>query len=315
MRRALVGALKIMRRTSGAGSPDPETPPEQLERYALRAHERMERWGERLTPGTRVTWHAVESMGTVGGEWVEDANVAADDRVVLHLHGGAYLMGSARTHRGLAASLSRTSRSAVILPEYRLAPGSVFPAALDDAVGAYRWLTEERGFRPDRIAVSGDSAGGGLGLAMLTRLRDEGYALPACYVGMSPWVDLACTGPSLAELDELDPWLVADMVLPIARLYAGDTPLDDPLVSPLYADLSGLPPMLVQAGSHEILLDDAQRLVARAREAGVDASLAVFDEMWHVFQAFPGMPETRRALREVGAFIRRCTVPPQRLAA
>jgi epsilon-lactone hydrolase len=315
MRGALVGALEVLRRTNGAGAPGPDLPPEQLEQYALQAHERMEALGERLTPRTRVSWHAVPAMGTVGGEWVEDERVAADDRVVLHLHGGAYLIGSPRSHRGLASSLSRTSRSAVVLPEYRLAPGHVYPAALEDAMGAYRWLVEDRGFRPGRIAVTGDSAGGGLGLGLLLRLRDEGYELPACYVGMSPWVDLAGGSPLLAELDELDPWLTAAMMAPVARMYAGDTPLDDPLLSPVYADLTGLPPMLIHAGTHEILLDDARRLVASARQAGVDASLGEFAEMWHVFQAFPGLPETRRSLREIGAFIRRCTVPPRRLAA
>ena len=314
MRRALQAALRTMR-AQGGGLPDPEGPEEELHAYALRLREQMERMGSRLSPGTRVTWHEVSAMGSVPGLWVEDEAVAADDRVVLHLHGGAYLMGSPRTHLGMAASISRSSRSAVVLPDYRLAPEHVFPSALDDAVASYRWLVERRGFHPDRIAISGDSAGGGLGLAMLVRLRDEGHELPACYVGLSPWTDLAGTGASMHELDGVDPWLSAAMVTPAARAYAGQTPLDDPLLSPLYADLSGLPPMLLHAGSHEILLDDARRLVERAREAGVDASLGVFDEMWHVFQAFPGLPETRRALREIGAFIRRCTVPPQRMAA
>jgi epsilon-lactone hydrolase len=312
MRRALVTAVRAMRRASG-GTPDPQGPAEELEEYALGLREQMERMGERLSPGTRVSWHTIESMGTVGGEWVEDANVADDDRVVMHLHGGAYVMGSPRTHRGLAAALSRTSHSAVVLPEYRLAPEHVFPAALDDALGTYRWLLEDRDFRPERIAVSGDSAGGGLGLALLVRLRDEGYPLPACFVGMSPWTDLAGTGASMHEMDELDPWLSSAMVEPAARAYAGDTPLDDPLLSPLYADLKGLPPMLVHVGEHEILRDDARRVVERAREVGVDASLGVFEEMWHVFHAFPGLPETRSALREIGAFVRRCTVSPRRM--
>ena len=314
MRRALVTALEAMRRRGG-GPPDPEGPAEELEAYALAVREQMDRMSSRISPSSRVTWHEVPEMGTVGGEWVEDEQVAADDRVVLHLHGGAYVMGSPRTHRGMASALSRTSRSAVVLPEYRLAPEHVFPAALDDAMGTYRWLLEDRGFRPERIALSGDSAGGGLGLSLMVRLRDEGLPLPGCYVGMSPWTDLAGTGPSMQELDELDPWLSSAMVVPAARAYAGETPLDDPLLSPLYADLSGLPPMLVHAGAHEILLDDARRVVERAREAGVDASLGVFEDMWHVFQAFPGMPETRQAMREIGAFIRRCTLPLERLAA
>lgn len=311
IRTALLGAVTLLRRR-GDGDLGPDSPADDLSAYALEAHERMERLGERFTPRSRVTWHELERMGTVGGEWVEDRSVVAGDRAVLHLHGGAYLIGSPRSHRGLASSLSRTSRSAVVLPEYRLAPEHVFPAALDDAVAAYRWLVEERGLRPERIAVSGDSAGGGLGLALLLRLRDEGHELPACYVGMSPWVDLAGSGPSMDELDELDPWLVAAMMPPIARLYAGDLPLDDPRLSPLYADLAGLPPMLVHVGTHEILLDDARRLVDRAREAGVPASVGVFDGLWHVFQAFPGLPETRRSLREIGAFVRRCTAASAR---
>jgi epsilon-lactone hydrolase len=318
MRRALVTAVHAMRRRGG-GAPHPESPAEELESYALRLREQMERMGSRLNPGTRVTWHDIGTTHSppppVGGLWVEDEKVSADDRVVLHLHGGAYLMGSPRTHLGMGASLSRTSRSPVVLPDYRLAPEHVFPAALDDAVSTYRWLVEAEGFRPDRIAVTGDSAGGGLGLSLLVRLRDEGLELPACYVGLSPWTDLAGTGASMTELDELDPWLSAAMVAPAARAYAGDTPLDDPLLSPLYADLAGLPPMLVHVGGHEILLDDARRLVERARDAGVEASLGVFEDMWHVFQAFPGLPETRRALREVGAFIRRCTGRTGRLVA
>lgn len=313
VRRALRAALWAMR-SRGGGVPDPEGPEEELRAHALRLREQMEGVGSRLSPRRGVVWQEVPAMGTVPGLWVEDEKVAADDRVVLHLHGGAYLMGSPRTHLGMAASLSRTSRSTVVLPEYRLAPEHVFPAALDDAVASYEWLVERRGFEPARIAVSGDSAGGGLGLAMLTRLRDEGRELPACYVGLSPWTDLAGAGASLHELEGVDPWLSAAMVQPAARAYAGETPLDDPLVSPLYADLTGLPPMLVHVGSHEILLDDARRLVERARAAGVDASVGVFDEMWHVFQAFPGLPETRRALREIGAFVRRCTVSPRQLA-
>lgn len=318
MRRALVVAVRALRGRRG-GAPDPEGPAEELEAYALALRGQLERMGSRLSPGTHVTWHDIATdhrpPAPLGGLWVEDEKVAADDRVVLHLHGGAYLMGSPRTHLGMGASLSRTSRSPVVLPDYRLAPEHVFPAALDDAMAAYQWLVRSEGFRPERIAITGDSAGGGLGLSLLLRLRDEGHELPACYVGLSPWTDLAGTGESMTELDELDPWLSAAMVAPAARAYAGQTPLDDPLLSPLYADLTGLPPMLVHVGSHEILLDDARRLVDRAREAGVDASLGVFDEMWHVFQAFPGLPETRSALREVGAFVRRCTGRPSQLAA
>jgi epsilon-lactone hydrolase len=232
----------------------------------------MEQMGSRLPLPRSASWDACDMPGVLG-EWVVDERAEGSDRAVLHLHGGAYSMGSPRTHRGLGATLSRTARAPVLLPEYRLAPEDVFPAALDDAMAAYRWLVDDHGTDPARIAVTGDSAGGGLGLALLVRLRDEGQPLPACYVGMSPWTDLAGTGPSLTELDGVDPWLTAALIQPAARAYAGEAALDHPLVSPLYADLRGLPPMLVHVGGDEILRDDACRLVDRARDAGVDASL------------------------------------------
>jgi monoterpene epsilon-lactone hydrolase len=306
VRRGLVTALRVLR-GSGGGLPDPEGPAEELEAYALKLREQMEQMGSRLPLPRTARWEACELPGVLG-EWVHDER-GEDDRVILHLHGGAYAMGSPRTHRGLAATLARTARAAVLLPEYRLAPEHVFPAALDDAVTAYRWLVEKHGTDPARIAVTGDSAGGGLAVSLLVRLRDEGLPLPACYVGMSPWTDLAGTGGSMTELDGVDPWLSAALVVPAARAYAGETALDDPLVSPVYADLTGLPPMLVHVGADEILRDDAVRLVERARAAGVDASVGVYEGLWHVFHAFPGFPESRDALREIGAFVRRHTSP------
>jgi epsilon-lactone hydrolase len=250
------------------GRPDPEGPVEELEAYALRLREQMEQMGSRLPLPRSASWDACDMPGVLG-EWVVDERAEGSDRVVLHLHGGAYSMGSPRTHRGLGATLSRTARAPVLLPEYRLAPEDVFPAALDDVMAAYRWLIEDHGTDPARIAITGDSSGGGLGLALLVQLRDEGEPLPACYVGMSPWTDLAGTGPSLTELDGVDPWLTASLIRPAARAYAGEAALDHPLVSPLYADLRDLPPMLVHVGGDEILRDDACRLVDRARDAGV----------------------------------------------
>jgi epsilon-lactone hydrolase len=307
VKHGLVVALQLLRRGRG-GAPDPAWSAEELEAYALRTREQMERIGSRLPLPRGAAWEACELPGVLG-EWVRHRSAAGSGRVVLHLFGGAHSVGSPRSHRGLAATLSRTACAPVLLPEYRQAPEEVFPAGLDDAVTAYRWLLEEHGVDPARLAVTGDSSGGGLALALLVRLRAEGVPLPACYVGMSPWVDLAGTGGSLVELADSDPWLPASMVEPVARAYAGEVALDDPLVSPLYADLAGLPPMLVHVGSDEILRDDACRLVARAREAGVDASLGVFEGLWHVFHAFPGFPESRDALLEVGAFIRRHTDP------
>jgi epsilon-lactone hydrolase len=319
VRRAMIVAVRTMRARGGGGTPDPDGPVSDLEEYALGMRTAMEKMASRL-PVTRGVTTRDEPDAPVPGLWVVDDRarvhdrsgqpdhgdeIATTQRVVLHLHGGAYCLGSPATHRGLGATLSRTSRAAVFLPEYRLAPEHVFPAALDDAYATYRWLIEERGVPPERLAVTGDSAGGGLAAALLVRLRDEGLPLPACYVGMSPWTDLAGTGGSLTELDGTDPWLSAAMIAPAARGYAGDTALDDPGLSPLYAELRGLPPVLVHVGGDEILLDDAVRFVDACRAAGVDASLGRFEGLWHVFHAFPGMPESRNALREIGAFVRR----------
>lgn len=308
VKRGFVAALQLQRR-AGAGTPDPEGPEEELEKYALRLRDQLEQLAA-VAPTPR--WAEARTAGDspVPTDWVKSER-AEHERVVLHLHGGAYLMGSARTHRGMAAALSRVARARVALPDYRLAPEHRFPAALDDVVATYRWLIEQHGVDPARMAVSGDSAGGGLAVSLLVRLRDEGDPLPACYVGMSPWTDLAGTGETMQTMDGVDPWLRAELVRPAARGYVGpDLELDDPRCSPLYADLHDLPPMLVHAGTEEILHDDGRRLVERAREAGVEADFAAFQGLWHVFQAFPGIPETRRSLREIGAFIRRHTQTP-----
>lgn len=303
VRRGFVAALQAQRRLLGDDI-TPEASEEEAEEYALKLREQFEDLAARWSPA----WIDVEpAVGApVPADWVTTER-SDPHRVVLHLHGGAYILGSPRTHRGLGATLARTAHARVLLPDYRLAPEHPFPAALDDAVATYRWLVHERGVDPDRVAVSGDSAGGGLALALLVRLRDEGEPLPACYVGLSPWTDLAGTGASMRDNAGLDPWLRPELSPLAAMAYAGDRSLDDPLVSPLYADLAGLPPMLVHAGDHEILLDDARRTVVRAREAGVPADLGVFPGLWHVFQAFPGIPESRWSLREIGAFIRRHT--------
>jgi acetyl esterase/lipase len=195
------------------------------------------------------------------------------------------------------------------MPAYRLAPEYPFPAAVDDAVASYRWLVDDQGIDPDHIAITGDSAGGGLGLALLLRLRDEGDRLPACYAGLSPWTDLAATGESIhlnngrdALFGIIDPEVAPKLGL----LYAEDHEIKDPLVSPLYADLTGLPPLLVHVGEAELIRDDGVRLVEEARAQGVDASVGIFRDMWHVFQAFP-VPEASQSLREIGGFIRRHT--------
>jgi epsilon-lactone hydrolase len=311
VKRGFIAALRAAR-FAGVGTIDPAAEDDVLEKVALDLRKQMEDVARfvRLPKNVRVE----EALGSpVPGEWVT-SDRAERDRVVMHLHGGGFMMGSPRTHRGLTAALSRVTRARVFVPDYRLAPEHPFPAALDDAVAAYQWLVEDVGVEPSRLAVTGDSAGGGLAVSTIVHARDNGVPAPACAALMSPWTDLACTGESIRTMNGVDPWLRAELIPLAARGYCGDIATNDPRLSPLYADLSDLPPLLVHAGSDEILLDDARRLVERAREAGGEASLGVFDGLWHVFHAFPGIPEGRTAWREIGAFVRRHTTQLLELA-
>ena len=253
----------------------------------------------------------VEAEGTPVPSWWFTSERPTDGRVVLYVHGGAYVAGSHATHRGLAAAFVKAGHARVLLPDYRLAPEHRFPRAVQDVLATYRWLLEEEGVDPTRIAFAGDSAGGGLAVALAVAARDAGLPLPAGIACMSPWVDLTGAGASVVTNSHNDIWVDGGLIKPGGRMYAVDDP-SHPLASPLFADLTGLPPMLVHVGTHEVLLDDARRLVRRAREAGVDASLGEFDGLWHVFQAIPGLPEGRRSLRELGAFVHRVTSPPIR---
>ncbi|HEV2149455.1 MAG TPA: alpha/beta hydrolase [Longimicrobiaceae bacterium] len=223
-------------------------------------------------------------------------------RVVLFLHGGAYTLGSCNSHRGMVAHVARACRARALLPEYRLAPEHPFPAALEDAVAVYRFLLGS-GVPPGHVTLMGDSAGGGLALATLLALRDAGDPLTAAAVCISPWTDLAATGETLRTRARHDVVLRPETVGRSAALYHGGHPPDHPLVSPLYADLAGLPPLLVQVGGHEILLSDATRLAERARNAGVEVTLRVWPGMWHVWHGYVDwVPESRRAIREIAEF-------------
>lgn len=238
---------------------------------------------------------------------------ASGEGAVLYLHGGAYRAGTPRTHRSITSHLARATASTVYALDYRLAPEHAFPAALEDALSGYRWLLEQ-GHDPARVAVAGDSAGGGLSLALALRLRAEGLPLPAALVLFSPWVDLTLAAeqrPAVAGEAMLSPAGLAAA----GRSYAGSQ-VGDPLVSPLYGDLAGLPPMLIQAGTREILLSDAQRLAERARAAGVATDLSVYADMWHVFQAHAGvLTMADAAIAEVACFLRQCRRAPAAAAA
>ena len=236
---------------------------------------------------------------------------ARKDKVLLYLHGGAYVLGSRRTHRQLASHMARAAGVTAVLPEYRLAPEHPFPAAIDDAVAVYRALLES-GFEPKDIVISGDSAGGGLSVATLLALRHAGDPLPAAAVLLSPFLDVTASGESATTRAEQDPWFEVQDMAVVARYYCPDeSKWRDPLVSPVFANVSGLPPMLIQVGDDEILLDDSRRLAEKLEAAGIDVEIEIWPDMWHVFQMFIGkMPESRKAVEKIGRYIReRLDVP------
>ena len=224
--------------------------------------------------------------------------------VVLYLHGGAYVLGTASAGAGLASDLARRVGARAVSVDYRLAPEHPYPAGLSDAVAAYRALLDS-GLDPDRMCVAGESAGGGLALATLVALKDHGLPSPACAVLMSPWADLTLSGSSITGKADVDPALTAQGLRHRAADYAGDADPAKDLISPLFADLTGLPPLLVQAGSHEILLDDATRLAAKAAAADVAVTLDITPGVPHVFQGFAAMlDDGGAALDRAGAFVR-----------
>lgn len=252
-----------------------------------------------------VTCTPVEAGG-VSAEWSVAAGVD-EAKVVLYVHGGGYVMGSAGSHRDVTGRLSEAAGARVLSLNYRLAPEHPFPAPVDDAVAAYRWLLAQ-GISPGNIAVAGDSAGGGLAIATLLALRDAGEPLPAAGIGISPWVDMEGTGESMTTRAAVDPVVQKEGLLGMAKLYLGDADPKNPLAAPLHADLAGLPPLLLQVGDAETLLDDSTRLAERARAAGVDVTLKVWDEMPHVWHLFaPILPEGRQAIDEIGSFFQERT--------
>ena len=238
-------------------------------------------------------------IGAMHAEWLRPA-AAPGDRVMLYFHGGGYVMGSARSHRAIVAKFVLQSGLPALIFDYRLAPEHPFPAALDDAVAAYRWLLDE-GYAPSQIAFAGDSAGGGLALATLLAVRDGGLPLPAAAAVMSPWTDLKSTGGSYSRRDPLAPdgsWAV------YSAYYAGDEDPGNPLISPLYGDLAGLPPLLIYVGDDEAMLDDAVGFADKARAAGVDVRLHVGRGMVHCYPAMaPMFPEATAALNDICAFL------------
>jgi epsilon-lactone hydrolase len=262
-----------------------------------------------FTPGDRL--HPVPddvvvdevAAGGVPAHWLA-APGTGTGRALLFLHGGGYELGSLRSDGELAARLGRASGMRVLFPEYRLAPEHPFPAAIDDVLAAWRWLRAGQDLSASSLAVAGDSAGGGLAVALLVALRDAGEALPAAAVLMSPTVDLTSSGASMTERAGQDPISTPAMLRQFASDYLAGADPRTPLASPLFASLAGLPPLLVQVGTADLLLSDAERLSTAAAEAGVDVTLEVGEGLPHVYQLLLGTPEAAEATGQIGKFLR-----------
>jgi epsilon-lactone hydrolase len=242
------------------------------------------------------------TAGGVPAHWLA-APGADTGRVLVFLHGGGYELGSVRSDGELAARLGRASGMRVLFPEYRLAPEHPFPAAIDDVQAAWRWLRGQ-GLAAGSVAVAGDSAGGGLAVALLVALRDAGEALPAAAVLMSPTVDLTSSGASMTERADQDPVSTPAMLRQFASDYLAGADPRTPLASPLFASLAGLPPLLIQVGTADLLLSDSERLAAAAAAAGVDVTLQVGEGLPHVYQLQLGTPEAAEATGHIGEFLR-----------
>ena len=271
--------------------------------HIVEVRNRLNRMSRFLKPAFRVSVEATTVNGLYA-EWLRP-KVAPDDKVLLYLHGGAYLIGSCGTHRQLVSHIARAAGINTLLPEYRLAPEHPFPAAVEDAVGVYRSLLAD-GFKPGDIFIAGDSAGGGLAVATLLSLRHSAVPMPAAAVLLSPFLDVTASGESATTRADQDPWFDARDLVVVAENYCTDAgDWKNPLVSPVFANVAGLPPTFIQVGDDEILLSDATRFAALMQEAGLEVELEVWPEMWHVFQLLVGkMPESRNAIRKIGAYLR-----------
>jgi len=243
--------------------------------------------------------------GGVAAEWIV---AEASGPTVVYLHGGGYCIGSLDSHRSMLTHLALAIDGRVLAVEYRLAPEDPYPAALDDALTAYRFAIDSE--RPGRIVVAGDSAGGGLTLATLFALRDAGDPLPAAAVCLSPWADLTQSGPSMVSRAGADPMVRAEDLERWSALYRGPVSASDPRVSPIFGDFVGLPPLLLEVGTDEVLLDDARRVAEAAEGADLDVTLTVAEGMIHVWHFFAGaVPEADEGVTRVAEFVRTRVTP------
>lgn len=261
----------------------------------------LDEGGARFKVPSDVTLTPVSADG-VPAEWLAAPGARAD-RVVLYLHGGGYVIGSIKSHRYLMQNVSRHSGARTLGLDYRLAPEHPFPAAIEDATKAYRWLLAQ-GVQPGRIAIAGDSAGGGLTMATLLSLRDQGVPLPAAGVLISPWADLTGSAGAVTTRAASDPMVKGDGLFSLAGKYLNGADAKNPLASPVFADLTGLPPLLIHVGGREILYDDSITLAANARKANVPVALVDEPDLFHVWHAFaPMLDEGQRAVEQIGGWL------------
>jgi len=262
----------------------------------------FEEWHLATVEPTGVTYEEVDAGG-VPALWCIPLD-CTHDRVIIWTHGGGYVVGSRHSHRKVAAHLAKAAGTRALVIDYRLAPEHPHPAQVEDAVTAYRWLLDQ-GIRPEHIATTGDSAGGGLCTSMVLKARDEGLPLPAAIMPSSPWYDMEAKGETLDTRADVDVLASRDVLLGMAGMFLGSNPASDPLANPLYADPTGLPPILIQVGDHEVLLDDSLRFARRAKEHGVDVTVEVEPEMQHVFHFLAGRaPEADAAIARMAAWVR-----------
>lgn len=250
-----------------------------------------------------------ETLAGLHTEWYRPAQTTPG-KVFLYLHGGAYALGSCDSHRPLVTHIARAGHVDAVMPEYRLAPENPFPAGLADAVEVYRVLLD-RGYDADDIIIGGDSAGGGLSVAMMLQLRHEGLPLPKAAILLSPFLDMSASGESAETRAARDPWFHPKEIDIVIQYYCPDEDVRNPLLSPVFANVSGLPPTLIQVGDDEILLSDSMRFADKLEAAGIDVELEVFPELWHVFQLFVGaMPESKAAISKIGTYIKAAFAGP-----
>ena len=276
--------------------------PQQIDQTVDQSRANFEAMSRNFKPAADASFERVDADG-VAAEWVS-TEAGKQLPVILFFHGGGYCIGSAETHRDLVSRLCTAAGARALSVDYRLAPENPFPAAVDDGVAAYRWLRRQ-GVPASSIVIAGDSAGGGLALATLLALKEAGDELPAGGVCMSPVTDHTKSGESMRTKVDLDPMVHPTSSTANSNRYLGGADAKTPLASPLYADLKGLPPLLILVGTSEVLLDDSTRFAERAKAAGVSVELEVWDEMIHIWPYFAAiLPEARQAIDRMGAFIK-----------